>query len=503
MTGVPPLLIATLPAHGVAEATAQIASARVAGADLAEVRFDRWPAEERGRAAELFPSVLPLVATLRSTAEGGAGPVEAAEREQFLATLQRLPFHFIDRELDRDPFPPLRAAGAIAAHPGTIASIHLSKVPSRDALVRTLFREAVGARLRKVVIPATLNEFFSEVLPALPDPIAPDLVVLTTGPSGPLLRAWAMRLGLPVVFGSLPSSTVPDAGPGVEPSQIPVDRLRRYFETGGRGPVFGVVGRHVGRSLSPAIHSRWYREAHVNGLYIPLEAGSEAELTDSLIPLAERGFRGLNVTAPWKRAARALATAESPAVARAGCANTLTLGEDGVSAENTDVGAILRRFRELATEGRWDQSGVLVVGSGGAARATLAAAQVLGIPAEILARSRTEAKELAREFGTEIAEGALQPKPLVVHATPVGQTDAAELTVDLRAALAPGTHLVDWVYSPTSPILEALARNAGASYENGWRLLVYQAADSFEVWWGVRPTEDSLRRLVQEGPCAA
>ncbi len=497
-----PVLVVSLPATSVAPARAQAAAAFAAGADLAEIRFDRWSATERGSVPELFPSPLPLVATLRSCAEGGAGPDDPTERERILLELARWPFRWIDVEAARDG--PLLARLPDPENLGRIVSTHVVGEVDVGAWARLLREPVPVGCVRKVVASSSIGRLLGELLPRLPRVEEALVAAMTTGASGPLLRAWGQRLGLPIVYASLPEEGPGGGSPPVEPGQVPVDRLRRYFAAREAGPIFGVAGHPVAHSHSPWLHSRWMRDSGRPGIYVPLDFSSEAEFVEALGPLADRGFRGINVTHPFKEAALAAASDVRPGAAACGVANCLTLRGTEVEAENTDLLAVLRRLRELAEAGRWDGQSLTVVGTGGAARATLAAARTLGVERRVLGRDPASAANVARAFGaTALSPADRRSDGLVVHATPVGRADAGPLGLDLERLLRPGGHLLDWVYAPDRPSVAEAAGRVGASYEDGRRLLVYQAAASFARWWGEDPDPESLRATLEEERCTA
>ena len=505
MTAAAPLLIVTLTVRDVASARDALALAHRAGADIAEIRLDRFAPDELHRLSGLFPSVLPLLATLRSRAEGGEGPDDPIRRRAILDEVTALPFAFVDREIRRDlgpaaePRPP--DSGAVS-RPSEVRSVHLSRLEGRDELARWLRTPPGEAVFVKVVVPSTLSELWEAVLPALPPPGERSIVLHTTGPSGPLLRALAADLGLAAAYCAPPESGSgpPGAEVAVESSQIPVDRLRRHLRTdGGTPPRFALVGHPVAHSRSAALHSRWMAEAGKDGLYVALDVLSESELVSTLPKLAEFRFRGLNVTHPWKEAALALATSASTAAERCGCANTLTLVEGEVEADNTDLAAILRRLEELRRVGTWVGTDLVVVGSGGAARAALAAAQEVGAHTTLLARDVEKAKGLCARFGAELPTTSPRAPPsLVVHATTAGRAGTPPISVDLRPWVGAGTHLLDFVHRPDDPFLARLAQSADASYEDGGRLLAYQAAEAFEVWWETPVPPTSLERAIEE-----
>ncbi|EQD68705.1 protein containing Shikimate dehydrogenase substrate binding protein, partial [mine drainage metagenome] len=139
---------------------------------------------------------------------------------------------------------------------------------------------------------------------------------MTTGPSGPLLRALGARLGAAWVYARLPTKAADD--PPVEATQLPVDDLLRFFEAGPDAPLFALLGRPVAHSISPRLHGGWMRRAGRAGLYLPLEIGTADELAVVVRRLPALGFRGANVTHPWKEAALGIAVRATASARDAG-----------------------------------------------------------------------------------------------------------------------------------------------------------------------------------------
>ncbi|MGA8303651.1 MAG: type I 3-dehydroquinate dehydratase [Thermoplasmata archaeon] len=494
-----PLITVTLPGRTVSETRAEAELARLGGADLAEIRLDRWTMADRARAHELFPTPLPLVATLRSRAEGGEGPDAPEERGANLEALARLPFRWIDLEETRDG-PTIDRLDRHGA-PGRILSTHLPEGTSPADVVRCVNGPSAPGSIRKVVIPASVGTLLKEILPVLEAARATPTVVLTTGPSGALLRAWSRRFRFPLVYASLPETKGIGARLRVEASQLPGNRLRRFFSGNLDAPLFAVIGHPVDHSRSPYLHSRWMDSAGIPGLYVSLDIASESEFVESLGPLADGRFVGLNVTHPWKTAALEAATRVSPGARLCGAANCLSLRHDEVEAENTDLVAILRRLDEYRRAGIWNGKELVVVGAGGAAAATLAAARGLNVPAYVVARNLERAEALARRLGaTHLMAADVRPFSLVVHATSVGRDGAGPLDVPLAQLLGPRTQVLDWVYSAKDSAIQEAIEHVGGRYEDGWRLLVYQAAASFAIWWGSEPAPEELKATISEGP---
>lgn len=498
----PPRIIVTLPARSIAQLQREIAEAKRDGADVGEVRLDRLGPADAPRLGELFPSALPLLATLRSTAEGGEGPNVGAVRRPILELAATLAFAHIDLELDRD-FPLPSHSPLLSGHHRLILSHHSDGPPRAVLTAHHVPIDVTTVAFRKFVGPASVEAYLRKVVPAIPPHDEGPVVILTTGPSGGLSRAWARRFAFPAVFAS-PSPRGANGADPVEKSQLPVDQLRFFLDGPGDAPLFGVVGHPVAHSASPGLHFAWMRARGHRGLYVALDIDSSGDLRRNLVALADGGFRGLNVTHPLKRAAFELAEERTPRCERAGVANTLTLSVDNVQADNTDVTAMAQRLQELRKEHLWPGDEFTVVGSGGAARAALVAGAELGCAIRLLARSDRQAEILSREFGAErVGPNGSSPTSLLVHATTSGQAGGTPLSVDMGPLVNPETYLLDFVYAAPDPWLREAARRQGARYEDGRRLLVYQAAETFRIWWGEGPTPAQVSAAVQEAECAA
>ncbi|EQD78575.1 shikimate 5-dehydrogenase [mine drainage metagenome] len=164
---------------------------------------------------------------------------------------------------------------------------------------------------------------------------------------------------------------------------------------------------------------------------------------------------------------------------------------------------MLRRLKELRESVAWTDDRLLVIGTGGAARATLVAASELHASAEILGRSAGHVARVAREFGAEVSRSSSAPASLIVHATPAGRSDVPALDIPWAGRCGPGTYVLDFVYRPDRPFLRDMTIQRGGTYEDGGRLLVYQAAESFGAFWDARPSLALEQKALQEVLCAA
>src|SRR2546422_10264728 len=110
-------------------------------------------------------------------------------------------------------------------------------------------------------------------------------------------------------------------------------------------PLCGVLGYPVGHSRSPAIQNAAFRSAGLDWRYVALPIRPELfERTVRALPGS--GYRGANVTIPHKLAALSLADSATAAARAIGAANTLTFGDEGIDADNTDAGGFLEALGE-------------------------------------------------------------------------------------------------------------------------------------------------------------
>jgi len=148
-----------------------------------------------------------------------------------------------------------------------------------------------------------------------------------------------------------------------------------------------------------------------------------AELPGVVQALREGRFDGLNVTVPHKVAA--LALADEVATPGTLAANTLVRAPDGrIVAHNTDVPALAAELRLLAgADAAWGSRRALVLGSGGAALAAVAALRALG-SVDVAVRARSTQPPATQPW--EASPGSEAGTLAVVQATSAGMATLME-----------------------------------------------------------------------------
>ncbi|MEZ5418735.1 MAG: hypothetical protein R2708_15530 [Vicinamibacterales bacterium] len=274
------------------------------------------------------------------------------------------------------------------------------------------------------------------------------------------------------------------------PGQIALTRMRDEFrvpQLTSRTAVYGLVGRPVAHSLSPAMHNAAFQAAGVDAVYVPLEAVSFDDF-DAFAEAFE--VQGASVTAPYKPAAFRALAAPGAADRALGAVNTLRRTPAGWEGCNTDVEGFLAPLHGRVLEGRR----VAVLGAGGAARAVAPALRARGARVTVHARRSEEAEALAASAGARA--GTWPPNDgwdVLVNTTPVGTwplTGKAPVALDGRLD---GRLVYDLVYNPPDTALLQRARVLGADTLGGLPMLVAQAAAQFTWWTGQPAPLDAMR----------
>ena len=272
--------------------------------------------------------------------------------------------------------------------------------------------------------------------------------------------------------------------------------------------ILGVIGQPVAHSASPAMHNAALEAAGLDFVYVAF-AVPAAGVAGVGTAMRALNIRGLNVTVPYKQAVMDFLDEVSPEAQAIGAVNTIDHRDGRLVGHNTDAYGIMASLRE---DGGLQQlpPKVVLLGAGGAARAILYALLAAGEVEQIALLNRTAARAeaLAADLGAgsrvtvgSVAESqALAEAGLVINATSIGMEPHAGVSpLGDGTGLHDGMVVVDIVYKPAATQLLQQARAAGARTVDGLGMLVHQGARAFELWTGVAPPVEVMRRVIQRG----
>lgn len=268
---------------------------------------------------------------------------------------------------------------------------------------------------------------------------------------------------------------------------------------------YAVIGNPVGHSKSPIIHQAFAKQTGEDISYeavlAPLD-GFEA-IVKTLIA---QGYKGANVTVPFKLEALQLVNIPSERAHDAGAVNTLSFQENEIHGDNTDGVGLVRDIQHnlgvVIAHKR-----VLLLGAGGAAQGVLNPL-LRELPAQLVIANRTldKAQSMVNKILSKTKDSSAfvmtatayeditdAQFDIVINATSTGLTDTA-LPIP-SSIFAEGCLAYDMMYGRETPFMKQ-AREAGAQVADGLGMLVEQAAEAFYLWRSARPlTQPVIQQL--------
>lgn len=266
--------------------------------------------------------------------------------------------------------------------------------------------------------------------------------------------------------------------------------------------LLGLIGDNIGASRAPLLHRLAGAQHGIDVTYDRLVPREMGKPFDALFDhVAQAGYRGINVTYPYKEKAALRVRITDPLVQAMGAVNTVLFGKDQPEGFNTDYSGFLSAYR--AARGDLAPGVVLLIGAGGVGRSLAFALAGLGA-AELRiadldsARARALANALRAGFpdlpitlGQSAADLA-QGVEGVLNATPVGMVGHDGTPLPRNAMPARGWAF-DAVYTPVNTAFLSDASAAGLTAISGYELFIGQGVDAWHLFAGLPLDETRLR----------
>jgi 3-dehydroquinate dehydratase / shikimate dehydrogenase len=471
----------------IAATTAELRKRRdaVADADLVELRLDS--VNDPDVAGALADRRRPVIVTCRPIWEGGHFRGSEEERRRLLTEALTQGAEYVDVEW-RARFDDLVSA---CAGRRIVLSAHDFDMVPIDLVARVHAMRSTGAEVVKLAVRTTR---LTDCLPLLEIGTAggtrSGLVLVGMGDYGLATRVLASRFGSMWTY----AGALSDVG---QPTAEKLVEEYRFRTLSSATDVYGIVGRPVAHSVSPAMHNAAFRAAHLDAVYLPLPAVDE----DDFVSFARAlGIKGASVTTPFKVALYERVDEADAVARRIGAINTVRIEQGRWIGANTDASAFLEPLRR---RGSLADTRVAVLGAGGAARAVAVALASTGAAVTIHARDRQRAEDVARLGSAQAGEWppSVRSWDLLVNCTPLGMYPRVNET-PIPVTDLTGSTVYDLVYNPPVTRLLREAATAGCQTIGGLEMLVAQAHEQFHWWTDVRPAagvmrEAALRRLAE------
>ncbi|WP_373074761.1 shikimate dehydrogenase [Streptococcus infantis] len=270
-----------------------------------------------------------------------------------------------------------------------------------------------------------------------------------------------------------------------------------------------VVANPIKHSISPFIHNSAFEATNTNGVYLAWEVDA-TELAETVANIRRYQMFGINLSMPYKEQVIPYLDQLSAEACLIGAVNTVVNREGTLIGYNTDGKGFFKSLPSF----KISRKRLVLLGAGGAAKAILAQAILDGV-SQISVFVRSSSMEKTRPYLEKIQnatgfrvdlfaledvqnlQDSITQADLLVNATSVGM-DGSSQPIPTSIVLPEKLMVADVIYQPFETPFLKWARNQGNQSINGLGMLLYQAAEAFELWTGKEMPTDQIWELLKQ-----
>ncbi len=270
-----------------------------------------------------------------------------------------------------------------------------------------------------------------------------------------------------------------------------------------------VVANPIKHSISPFIHNSAFEATNTNGVYLAWEVDA-AELAETVANIRRYQMYGINLSMPYKEQVLPYLDQLSAEACLIGAVNTVVNREGTLIGYNTDGKGFFKSLPSF----KISRKRLVLLGAGGAAKAILAQAILDGVSqisvfvrSSSIEKTRPYLEKLQKATGFRVdlfaledvqeLQNSISQADLLVNATSVGM-DGSSQPIPTSIVLPDKLLVADVIYQPFETPFLKWARNQGNQSINGLGMLLYQAAEAFELWTGKEMPTDQIWELLTQ-----
>ena len=270
-----------------------------------------------------------------------------------------------------------------------------------------------------------------------------------------------------------------------------------------------VVANPIKHSISPFIHNSAFEATNTNGVYLAWEVDA-TELAETVANIRRYQMYGINLSMPYKEQVIPYLDQLSEEACLIGAVNTVVNREGTLIGYNTDGKGFFKSLPSF----KISRKRLVLLGAGGAAKAILAQAILDGV-SQISVFVRSSSMEKTRPYLEKIQnatgfrvdlfaledvqdlQDSITKADLLVNATSVGM-DGFSQPIPTSIVLPEKLLVADVIYQPFETPFLKWAKEQGNQSINGLGMLLYQAAEAFELWTGKEMPTDQIWELLKQ-----
>lgn len=237
---------------------------------------------------------------------------------------------------------------------------------------------------------------------------------------------------------------------------------------------FGLIGHPINHSKSPKLHQIVSKYMHRELQYDLLDLDNVSLLKNAIDDLKVGKYDGYNVTIPYKEAVLPFLDFITPKALEIGAVNTLYYKNHKVIGDNTDYDGF--KYILLQHLSMHKPNGIIILGSGGAAKSSYAVCKDLGFDPWIISRNPKPSEKFDKIIS--VNELSSITYDLIINATPIGMHPNINAS-PLDRKIVKGKYVIDLIYNPKVTMLMQDAKNA----IGGLDMLIVQAVYAQNIWF--------------------
>lgn len=273
------------------------------------------------------------------------------------------------------------------------------------------------------------------------------------------------------------------------------------MEIKGSTNVVGLIGHPVEHSFSPPMHNAAFKALKMDYVYTAFDVNPD-NLEKAINGADALNIKGFNVTIPHKIEVMKYLSEIDEVAGLIGAVNTIDF--KNLKGYNTDGLGAIKAIEEVTSV---KNKNVVLAGAGGASRAISFYLSKYGVDnLTILNRNVERADSLARDVidsalindvksdSISKINDYLSDADILINTTPVGMHPNVNVDPIASSDMMHEDFVVfDAVYNPNETVLIKETIKAGAKPVYGIKMLLYQGAESFEIWTGRKAPIDVMQ----------
>ncbi len=269
------------------------------------------------------------------------------------------------------------------------------------------------------------------------------------------------------------------------------------MDVSGKTKIAGIFGYPIEHTLSPLMHNSAFDALELDICYVAFRVLPD-DLQNAVLAIRSLNLLGVNITVPHKEKVIPLLDRIDKEADFIGAVNTITNSDGALTGYNTDGRGFISSLSEqnISIDGK----NICIIGAGGASRAISYYLSEKAAKLSLFDIDIQKAKKLVNDLSEirnnvyllDKAEHISKPD-IIINATPLGLKPDDPLPLNPDRITSDMT-VCDLVYKKTELLRQSEKR--GAKTINGSGMLLWQGVLAFELWTGIKPPVDVMRKAL-------